>query len=220
MGELVHTGGLLTRTGYDASHTVLLPDDLIGRFFLYVTTDALDQLLEASGEGNNLSSLSSIDVTPPLADLVPDILEFHPEDGARFNRVQRLRALAQDEFSRVLTYTFDYSPTPGPAAVAATEATGDDPGWTLIGENTSGIVDWDTRALPDDTYRVRVRVTGELGPFVSQDHSFTVDNTAPEPPELEAEPGEVSIVPFLERRTRGGRTPVPSLQVRDRRRAL
>ena len=55
---------------YTRSQTVTFPENLRGDFFVYVLTDAGDQVVEPDGEDNNASSLASIQLTIPHSDLI------------------------------------------------------------------------------------------------------------------------------------------------------
>jgi hypothetical protein len=70
VADFVHDGLLDPGASYNTTATVTLPADLDGPFFLYVRTDALNQAPEFGGEGNNASSLVSINVIAPTADLI------------------------------------------------------------------------------------------------------------------------------------------------------
>jgi hypothetical protein len=67
---IAHSGALAHGASYSENRTVTLPAGLVGTFFLFVRTDALNQVLEGSGEGNNDSALAPIQVTRPFADLI------------------------------------------------------------------------------------------------------------------------------------------------------
>ncbi|HEY4634688.1 MAG TPA: CARDB domain-containing protein, partial [Candidatus Limnocylindrales bacterium] len=70
VGTFAHAGALASDGTYSETRTVTLPGNLVGDFFLYVRTDALGQVTEGGGEGNNDSALAPIQVTRPFADLI------------------------------------------------------------------------------------------------------------------------------------------------------
>ena len=148
-------------------HDVLPDVDLV------YAVHAVDDLGNASAMSQEVEARPQGDITPPA------IQSFLPPDGSRFNLVPRLQASAVDNFSRVLTYTFEYAT--------------DTIAWTLIGANTAGWVDWDTRPLADGPYSVRLTVTDETGNRASLTLTHTVDNSPPAVPVVSAEPRELAV---------------------------
>jgi hypothetical protein len=68
--SFIHNGTVAAGADYTETHSVTLPANLDGHYFLYVRADVLNQVPEFQGENNNLSALAPIDVAIPYADLI------------------------------------------------------------------------------------------------------------------------------------------------------
>src|SRR5262249_2134074 len=69
LGDFPHSGPLAKDGAYSESHTIVLPANLVGNFFVFVRTDATTRVTEQD-ESNNSSAPASLAVTKPFADLV------------------------------------------------------------------------------------------------------------------------------------------------------
>ena len=72
LGEFPHSGELAVGDQYSREQTILLPDQLQGRYFLFVQTDANHEVFENASEANNsLAAADLFDVMRvPYADLI------------------------------------------------------------------------------------------------------------------------------------------------------
>lgn len=72
LGRLVMTDDLAAGATRNQSLNITPPITATGTYYIHVTTDALGQVSEASGEGNNVSTLSVNVARAPLPDLTVD----------------------------------------------------------------------------------------------------------------------------------------------------
>ncbi|MCC5831323.1 MAG: PKD domain-containing protein [Phycisphaeraceae bacterium] len=141
---------------------------------LRVIADPAGEVFELDEDNNVLSATLPliIDTTPP------QMIHLHPVSGLRIGASTTLSALAEDNVG-VSDYVFEYS--------------ADGEVWAALGSNASGELTWDTTALEDGPYWVRITAQDAAGnvsePLVQQ---YVVDNTPPEAVTLTGEGIEFS----------------------------
>jgi subtilase family serine protease len=71
LGSFIQSGLLKEGTDYTKTATVRIPDDLFGKYYLYVRTDVYNSVYEHAAEGNNTGRSDSINIVlAPPVDLV------------------------------------------------------------------------------------------------------------------------------------------------------
>lgn len=77
-----HAGVLAANEPYQPARRVRLPNGIEGTYYLLVSADALNQVTEGVGEGNNVRASAALNVVlPPYADLAVDRVTVEGQDG-------------------------------------------------------------------------------------------------------------------------------------------
>jgi subtilase family serine protease len=71
LGSFIHSGDLQMGTNYVSSRDIIMPPDAVGTYYLFIQTDAEDDVYEYSAEDNNVHSIP-INIEEPAPEL-PDL---------------------------------------------------------------------------------------------------------------------------------------------------
>ncbi len=76
LAEIRHTGSLVVGQSYTDAETVTLPNNYFGGGFLYVITDARNDVFEFTFKGNNATAMSPIEVLAPDLQVTAELATF------------------------------------------------------------------------------------------------------------------------------------------------
>jgi len=146
-----------------------------GDYTVTAIVDSGGEISESNEDNNSTSAAlpTILDGTPPT------FLSVAPWHGGKVHAASWLQSTASDNVG-VVIYRFEVSQ--------------DGSNWTLIGESASGGMAWDTTGLADGDTMVRFTAADAAGNTAVQTETYVVDNTAPSPVQLSAEPAEFSVV--------------------------
>ncbi|MEJ2392692.1 MAG: CARDB domain-containing protein [Gammaproteobacteria bacterium] len=146
-----------------------------GDHLVTVVVDSGGTITETNEDNNsaahNLPTI--VDETPPT------FIRFSPVHQSKVHDTVLLQMVASDAVG-VAKYIFELS--------------SDGDNWNAIGEAATGSISWDTSLLTDGEYLIRFTAQDLAGNKAVQTAAYVVDNTAPSPVVLSAEPGEFSVI--------------------------